>query len=59
MERCNHYLKNGRRCKIRTYYYYCHRHDNGDIYGVCCFCKGPCNPCSQCCERCIRNDLKE
>lgn len=24
-------------------------------YGVCCFCKDQCNPCSQACGRCTRN----
>ena len=23
-------------------------------FGVCCFCQGPCNPCSQACGRCVR-----
>lgn len=26
--------------------------------GVCCFCKGPCNPCSQACGICIRSPLR-
>jgi len=27
--------------------------------GVCCWCKGPCNPCSQACGRCLRNGPPE
>lgn len=26
-----------------------------NYYGVCCFCQGECNPCSQACGICIRN----
>ena len=25
-----------------------------DNQGSCCFCREPCNPCSQCCGRCAR-----
>ena len=27
---------------------------NDIIYGICCFCEGPCNPSSQSCGRCAR-----
>ena len=26
-------------------------------YGICCFCQNYCNPCSQACGRCMRNNF--
>jgi hypothetical protein len=32
--------------------------DELSLVGKCCFCGGECNPCSQCCGRCIRIPIK-
>jgi len=33
----------------------CHYEILEQTEGICCYCQGPCNPCTQSCGRCIRN----
>ena len=43
--------KRGKQCKLKKQK---PNEYHNPLYGVCCFCQGGCNPCSQSCGKCAR-----
>ena len=63
-KRCHMMIKDNdnkkkmRKCKNKTEFHFCKKHQIAllnDEYGLCCFCGNRCNPCSQSCGRCARS----